>query len=450
MDCKKVSENLSFKGFNIYNATAYVQDHTLINRGITTLGGSTVPQCIMSNNKDEAQERAMMGVIYFIASYLTPIMLIPLYNKHFLKNKGITKSLEGEAKRIIQVSKEYLTPNADLRKGLEETARIFDKESKNSATQKAFDEIYNRYNNPEKLKKDLLSVHEKVLMTDFITTGAMWSAIPWIATEFTEHRTKRTDFSAGFNLKDAPNKSKEDIKKSKTKKLLWNIAFSVIPGIIFAKTITKGLNTKITKNTNVILKKIAQKPHNFDYQSGTNMSKTIYASIWVLSSFPAKLISSRDSNERKDRALRDIGLFTMFFGGDFLINNILGRTADKFLGTKIMNTSDKNLNFFQKFGLSTKNFRKLENTKELSPEILKKTKTAGACIYWASLLTNTLLIGFGLPKVLNKFLRHNISKENAENNKSSDSYLAKNISFEKFNKTNKKINGNKITNQKPA
>lgn len=432
MDCKRVSEKLPFKGFNIYNTTAYVQDHTLINRGITTLGGSTAPQCIMSNNKYEAQERALMGGIYFIASYLTPVMLIPLYNKHFLKNKGIIKTLEGKSKHIIQVSKEYLIPNADLKKGLEETAQIFDKKSKNSETKQAFDEIYNRYSNPEKLKKDLLSVHEKVLMTDFITTGAMWSAIPWIATEFTEHRTKRNDFSAGFKLKNNPNKSKEDIQKSKTKKLFWNIAFSVIPGILFAKTVTRGLNTKITKNTNIILKKIAKNPHNFDYASGTNMSKTIYAAIWVLSSFPAKLISSRDSNERKDRALRDIGLFTMFFGGDFLINNILGRTADKLLGTKIMNNPDKNLNFFQKFGLSMKNFRKLENSKELSPEVLKRTKSVGASLYWISLLANTLLIGFGLPKVLNKFLRHNINKEQTKSSNYSNSFLAKKISLEKF------------------
>ena len=89
MDCKRVSDTLPFRGFDIYNMTSYVQEHTLINRGITTLGGSTIPQCIMSNNKNEAQERAIMGGIYFIASYLTPILLIPVYNRHFLKNKGI-------------------------------------------------------------------------------------------------------------------------------------------------------------------------------------------------------------------------------------------------------------------------------------------------------------------------------------------------------------------------
>lgn len=429
MDCKKISNTLPFNGINIYNATSYVQDHTLINRGITTLGGSTFPQCVMSNNKYEAQERALMGGIYFVASYLTPILLIPLYNKHFLKNKGITKSLNGIEKKIIQVSKKYLTPDANLKKGLEEYAKIFDKKTGKNDYQKAFEEIYNRYNNEAKLKKDLLSVHEKVLMTDFITTGAMWSAIPWIATEFTQSRTKRKDFSAGFELKKDNSKSDEEVNKSKLKKLAWNIAFSIIPGVLFAKTVTKGLNSK---NTNFILDKIAKNPHNFDYASGTNMSKTIYAAIWVLSSFPAKIISSRDSNERKDRALRDIGLFTMFFGGDFLINNIAGRLADKIFETKIMNDKGEKLNFFQKFKLPLKNFRLLEQSQDLSPEILKKTKTIGAGLYWFSLLTNTALIGFGLPKILNKFLRHNIEKEKQEELKNQQPAFKGKITMEKF------------------
>lgn len=433
MDCKKISyKQLPFKGLNIYNATSYVQDHTLINRGITTIGGSTIPQCIMSNNKYEAQERALMGGIYFIASYLTPILLIPLYNKHFLRNKGIIHSLDGIERKIIQVSKKYLTPEGNLKEGLIKTAEIFDKKNGTNEHSKAFMQIYNRYGNEDKLKKDLLSVHEKILMTDFITTGAMWSAIPWIATEFTQKRTNRKDFSAGFELKNDTSKSESEAKKSKMKKLAWNIAFSIIPGIIFAKTITKGLSTK---STNRILKKIAQSPTNFDYTSGTNMSKTIYAAIWVLSSFPAKLISSRDSNECKDRALRDIGLFTMFFGGDFLINNIAGRFTDKFFGTKIMDNSGKNMNFFQKFKMPIKNFRTLSETKDLTPEVLKKTKSAGAALYWFSLLANTALIGFGLPKVLNKFLRYNIAKETHQEYNNAKTSFKGRISLQEFLKS---------------
>ena len=445
MDCKKVENTLPFKGFSVYNATSYVQEHTLINRGITTLGGSTVPQCIMSNNKYEARERALMGVIYLIASYLTPIMLIPLYNKHFLKNKGITKTINGLGKKIIQVPKRYLTPKADLKKGMEETAKYFDKNG-GDEHQKAFEEIYTRYNNPDKLKKDLLSVHEKVLMTDFITTAAMWSAIPWIATEYTEHTTHRKDFSAGFKLKQDNNsehKSDKISQQSKKSKLLWNVLFTVVPGILFSKTVTKGLSTEIskikpTKNIikkgyNKILKSIANKPDDFNYASGTNMSKTIYAAIWVLASFPAKLISSRDKNECKDRALRDIGLFTMFFGGDFLINNVFGRITDKLFGTKIMQPSDKKLNFFQKFKLGLRNFRTLDKAKDIPPEVLKKTKTAGASIYWFSLLANTALIGFALPKFLNKFLRYNIKQESKNSKNTQPDYTPKiSISMNEF------------------
>ena len=402
------TNTLPFKGFDLYKTTSYVQEHTLINRGITTLGGSTVPQCIMSNNKYEAQERALMGGIYFLASYLTPILLIPQYNKHFLKNKGITKTLNSTGNKIIQVSKKYLKHDANLKEGMDKVAEVFDKKNNTTEYKKAFDEIYNRYNNPQKLKQDLLSVHEKVLMTDFITTAAMWSAIPWIATEFTETRTKRHDFSAGFNLTESKHVDESKLKKTKINKLLWNMSFCVIPGIIFSKTVTKGL---LKQSSNKILKTIADNPNKFDYTSGTNMSKFIYASIWLLSSFPAKLISSRDKNERRDRALRDIGLFTMFFGGDFLINNIAGRISDKYYGTKIMDYPEKKLNFFERFKLGLRNFRELEADKKLSPEVLKKTKSAGAALYWISLLTNTALIGFAMPKVLNKILRHNINKE---------------------------------------
>ncbi len=412
MKCNNISKKTpSLHGNNIYEITAYVQNHTLINRGITTIGGSTIPQCIMSNNKYEAQERGIMGGIYFIASYLTPILLIPIYNRCFLKNKSIIKDFNKAAERIIQVSKEYLTPKGNLKDGLKETANNFDKKLKNKNTSMAFEEIYKRYGNEEKLKDDLLSVHKKVLMTDFITTSLMWSAIPWIATELTEKRTKRTDFSAGFNLRENQKSEISASKQNKKKKLLWNIAFATIPGIIFSNTVTKGLKSEITIDTGYLTKKISQNAAKFNYTSGTNMSKLIYASIWLLSSFPAKIISARDKNERKDRAIRDIGLFTMFFGGDFLINNILGRLSDKYLGTKIMDTNTRNMNFFEKFKLGIKNFNNLEKEKGLSKEILQRTKKAGAYIYWTSLLANTTLIGFALPKFLNKLLRKNIQRE---------------------------------------
>ena len=103
---------------------------------------------------------------------------------------------------------------------------------------------------------------------------------------------------------------------------------------------------------------------------------------------------------------------------------------NKIFGTKIMESSDKNLNFFQKFKLKLRNFRKLEQTTEMAPELLKKTKSIGAGLYWFSLLTNTALIGFALPKFLNKFLRYNIKKELSESDINTQQYNK--VSMEEF------------------
>ena len=97
-----------------------------------------------------------------------------------------------------------------------------------------------------------------------------------------------------------------------------------------------------------------------------------------------------------------------------------------------MNDGGKDLNFLQKFKMPLRNFRTLDEVKDIAPEILKKTKNIGAGLYWFSLLTNTALIGFALPKVLNKFLRHNIEKEKQEELKNSAINFKGKVTMEEF------------------
>ncbi len=44
-------------------------------------------------------------------------------------------------------------------------------------------------------------------------------------------------------------------------------------------------------------------------------------------------------------------------------------------------------------------------------ETLVKTKNVGAGLYWASLLANTAILGFLMPKLLNRMLNKNIKSE---------------------------------------
>lgn len=379
-------------GVNLYNTTAEIQKNTLLNRGIIEVGGVNIPQIMMSNNKDEAIERSIMQVLYFSMSFLSPFILLPFFNKNALKSTGIVKNFNNSEKRILEVSKKYLTGTEDeMISGIRKTAKELSNKDKNIDSD--FENILNRFNNKDELRQKLIKAHEKILRNDYLTTTAMWGLTPWICTETTEKRTHRKGFSAAYKLRDDIVDS-ETYQKSKRKKFCATILLSALPSIIFPKLIMKGIKSGKLKNHAEL----------FDYTKAMFMSKTIFATMWLLSDYPNQLIQSRDKDERKDRTIRIGTMIAMFFGGDFVLNNILGRTSDKIFNTKIMD------------GAFLKSFKDIE---KLEGNTLKKSKRTGVMVYWTSLLANCLLLGFGLPAILNRMLRQNIQKENRLKHKSS-------------------------------
>lgn len=417
----------SFKG-GFYDATAFIQAHTLLNRGLTNIGGCAIPNAIMSNTKEEALERIGMSTLSVTFAFIMPLFLLPRYNKFFLAKNGIVKNFANNEKKIIQVSKEYLTKDAQtMTDGIRESA-------KQLKAEKDFENILERFKGREdELKAKLLKAHEQILRSDFMSTGLLMGSIPWIATGITEYKTGRKGFSATFNMLEEKEVSKKDHAKSKLKRLAGTLAFAFIPGVIISRAVTKGLSAK-TAN---FIKNNAQ---NFNYTSGVSMSKTVNALKWAFTGFLAKLPSSRDKYELRDRTAREGATFVMFFGGDFLINNILGRLSDKFLGTKIMNTdkyNGKKIGFFKSFLLPTRRFRKINNLKNVLPEVLKRTRNLGAALYWVSLITNMAVLGFSVPHFLNKFLRHSVQKDKLKEQSGNNSLITnyKNV-LDFMNKSN--------------
>ena len=404
MQTRQQNSNISFKGA-LYNATAFIQAHTLLNRGLTNIGGCAIPNAIMSNTKEEALERIGMSTLSVTFAFIMPLFLLPRYNKFFLSKNGIVKNFANNEKKIIQVSKEYLTKDTKtMIKGIRESAKQLKAEAD-------FENILNRFKGREnELKNKLLKAHEQILRSDFISTGLLMGSIPWIATGITEYKTGRKGFSATFNMLEEKEISKKDHAKSKLKRFAGTLAFAFIPGTILSKVVTKGISAQ-TAN---IIKNNAQ---NFNYTSGVSMSKTVNAMKWAFTGFLAKLPSSRDKYELRDRTAREGATFVMFFGGDFLINNILGRLSDHFLGTKIMNTDKykgQKIGFLKSFLLPTRRFRKIDNLKNVSPDVIKRTKNIGAILYWVSLITNMAVLGFTVPHFLNKMLRHSVEKDKAK------------------------------------
>lgn len=393
----------TFRG-SFYNATAFIQSHTLLNRGLTNIGGCAIPHAIMSNTKEEALERIGMSALTVSFAFIMPLFLLPKYNRYFLSKNGIVKNFQNNEKKIIQVSKEYLTGDAvKMIDGIKKSAKQFNAE-------KDFENILSRFKGrEEELRKKLLKAHEGILRSDFMSTGLLMGSIPWIATEITELKTGRKGFSATFDMLEEKDVPKQGNHKDKLNRIIGTLLFALIPGVIISKVVTSGLNGKSLN----FIKKNAE---NFNYTSGVSMSKTVNALKWAFTGFLAKLPSSRDKYELRDRAAREGGTFIMFFGGDFLINNTLGRLSDRYLGTKIMKTDgDKNAGFFKKFTYPIRNFRKIDGMKNVSTDVIKKTKNIGAFLYWVSLISNMAILGFTLPHFLNKMLKNSIEKDKLKN-----------------------------------
>lgn len=437
---------------NIYNLTSEIQKNTLLNRGILEIGGIALPQVAMSNNKDEALERAGLSGLFFTLSFLTPLIFIPFFNRIFLNKSGIVKDFKGVEKKILYVSKKHLNKDAEkMVNGIKSTAIELDLAEKQKTTkhQEAFNRILERFPDKEELRKKLLKTHRNVYISDFLSTEWMLGAAPWACMEITEHRTKKKGFSAAFNLKEN-NVDDKKYKADKHRKMIANAIVATIPALVIPRIVIRGIgqNHKALMESKNILKKgygallstIKKKADCFDYTDSIYMSKTIFALMWLLGDYPNCLICARDKHEVKDKAIRFGVMNIMFFGGDFFINNILGRLSDKFAGTKIMQNDNNKKGFFKRFTLEIKNIKDLEKFKGPISQELKRTKTMSAVIYWASLLINMGLIGFGLPAFLNRMLRNDIAKENAFETANSvhpeNKYYIKNPVFANFNLKN--------------
>lgn len=411
----------TFKSGGFYNLTAQVQENTILNRGLIDIGGASA-QVIMSNNKDEKIERGVMSCIYFVESFMAPFVLLPFFNKKFLARNEIVKNFNNNERKIIEVSKKYLTKNTKyMVEGIRETAKQTEAEAakrgnKINVTQD-FEAILIRFEGKEQLLKDkLIKTHENVLFADFLATACMWCSTPWTAMEITKLRTNRSGFSATYEMmnEEQSKSNTQKYEQEKKKKLLYSAAAAIVPSIIFPKLVSKGL-----KDKSGILSSIVKKyPEHFNYTKGMFPSKAIFAAIWLFCDYPTKLISSRDKYERRDRAIREMANLLVFFGGDFIFNNVLGQLSDKYLKTQIMDRSKlkPNAGFFKKLLLSPKNFVELEDSVKISENILKRSKNVGAGLYWATLAANMLFLGFGVPKILNKMLKKSVKEDLTKKN----------------------------------
>lgn len=405
-----------FKSGGLYNLTAQVQENTLLNRGLIDLGAS-VPQVLMSNNNDEKIERGVLSGLYFISAFMAPFVLLPFFNRVALKRNGIVKEFNNNQKRIIEVSKKYFTKDAEfLKQGIYETAQKIEKEElekgKKIDVRKDFEVILNDFKGREEdLKNRLIKAHENIFTYDFLATAWMWCATPWVSMQVTKLRTNRSGYSGIYEMIDEKQSSKNAQKheQEKNKKLLISAVIATIPSLIVPKIVTKGFKDK----SGFLSRIVKWMPEHFNYTKGIFPSKVIFGGIWLLCDVPSSIIAARDKYEKRDKAIRQITNLIVFFGGDFLLNNILGRASDKYWDTQIMDRFNlkPNAGFFRKLTLSPKNFAELKKGINIHENTLGRTRAIGAALYWITLAMNTIIVGFGVPAALNRMLRKSVNED---------------------------------------
>lgn len=377
-------DKVGFRGVWI-NRAAKIESNILLNKGITDIGGFVVPQAIMSNNKDESIERVFKSSLYFVFTFLSPFLLLPLINKHNL-NKVI-KDFNPAEKRILEVSKEYLTKDGEyLKKGVKETAKkLFNDEHK-------FDSILEKFPDLEVFRKKLINAHTNIHVADFLTTNLMVASIPWIGNAFTRHRTKRSGYSGTYKLADEEFTSTAAKKHDKTKRLrqIATFALAILPAVTIPQSVKKGMLNKsgykwFNKNAN-----------KFDYKDAIFMSRLTGLAMWLSSDYFPYQLASRDKYEYRDCLIRGTSIGLVFWGGDLLLKRGLSKMSDKIFKTQLTNPKTK-----QPYSL----------TELKKPGVSKRTAKAGVALYALNLLLVSATLGFGLPFVLNKLLKKSVEKD---------------------------------------
>ena len=417
-DIKTINSNnpknkqVSFTNISAFNTVANIESNILLNKGITDIGGFVVPQAIMSNNKDESIERVFKSALYFLMTFASPIILLPLFNKKALKHFKITENFKNEEKKILEVSKKYLSKDGEyLKEGIKlKSQELF-------GNKNGFNSILERYgNDTEKLRKDLINAHTAIHFTDFLTTNLMVASIPWLGNILTQYRTKRSGYSGAYKIADEEFTKKAAQERDKTKKirLAATAGLAILPSIILPPLIKKGmLYGPASKNK--IYKWFNKHAENFDYKKAIYMSRLTALAMWITSDYLPYQLACRDKYEYKDTVIRGTSIGLVFWGGDLVLKKLFAKISDRLFKTNLMN-KEKN----RPYTISElKNYKNIDSLKNISENMMRRTQKASVGLYIFNLALIMATLGFGLPITLNKILKARIEtdkKDNPKNN----------------------------------
>lgn len=390
-----------------YNVSSRIESNAIFNRCLMDIGGWEAPVCIMANNDTERKERVCKSSLYVLGTFASPLLLMPLLNKRYLYKNRIVKNLKDKSVDIIQLSNKHLTGSTEqFINGVKELGKELKRE-------KEFKNILDNFKGREhELKEHMIKIKPNIMRADMLATGLTVGAIPWFINDISKLITGRKGYSGEFLLADKDYTDKMNQKHDKMKpKLMLGMASAIIANSIFwPAMLKKGM---LSKSPNKFLKFFKNNASIFDYKKGMYMSLATYALLEIFGNSPSWILATRDKHERKNMAIQLLIGDALFFGGDFVLNNIAGRTFDRFCGTKLMNRekfSNKS-SFFKKLLMSPHSLEKFKKLEANGEKSLAKTKKYALGMYWGNFLIIMLGLGFGVSSLTNRILKTNVKKD---------------------------------------
>lgn len=402
----------NFKGNPVVDFATYLDERVLLGKAFLDVISLDAPQIIMANNNQERREKFNKASFSFALGYLSPLITLPLTNRISMKYAvKLTKNFWSNNHKAINISNKYLK-NTKLM-----MAELIEMSKGKNMKQNPIESLYYKLNpkkqyNPkldinellksvggdeEKLRQKLISAKNSVLAFDLLFTSASIGCVGFFNNWQTKRKTKQEGFSAEFSMadKDTVEKRAEKFKKREPlRKAIWLgiLAMLTASPILLKKGLTSQKSTKF----NNYIKKIASE---FDYKDGIFMSRLslFLASLGLYSGI---ILASRNETEMKDTSIRSTASTIAYFGGDILIGSILGRISDKYFKTKLID-DDAEKSFLNKLIPPTKRLR------DLNP----RDRKIGGALYWINLGILSACMGFGIPYLMNKMIKHDVEKD---------------------------------------
>ena len=315
-----------------YRAIKYIQENEVLNRGILDLGSGFLPVFIVElfgRNWQSAVETLFGNGLRLLTNFISPLLLVPLWNKISAARNNLPIALKG----LFKVQFEDLIPEVSLetfRQKLTETGcGDPDSISKLSLTEL------------KSLKKKLLDAKTFVRKLDLLSVGFLTYVSSWMRNWFTRKVLGVVGHVGELGLLSESQRRQSSGFYEKFKFLLFGVGLiPLFVGSIWdANKLRQAVSvSKSEAEKDIVLNHMRSNMGSLDYYDGYITKRGNLLRHNVYGGIASRLLASRSVNEFIERLVRLTVSLLGNFWGDLIAHKALAKRSDKQYGTEIISS----------------------------------------------------------------------------------------------------------------